>query len=115
MLTTSDTTPSATTMPAGIAGSVRSNTEQAVARPTRPADFTPDDVLTAHRGGKLSVSLRAPLANRRDLSMLYTPGVAEPCLAIQARPDRIMRVLSCSDNPSAWSRTEAKHCADCSA
>jgi malate dehydrogenase (oxaloacetate-decarboxylating) len=76
MLTTSDTTPSATTMPAGIAGSVRSNTEQALARPPRPTDFTPDDVLTAHRGGKLSVSLRAPLANRRDLSMLYTPGVA---------------------------------------
>ena len=33
-------------------------------------------MLAAHRGGKLSVSLRAPLADRRDLSMLYTPGVA---------------------------------------
>ncbi|MET0967227.1 MAG: NADP-dependent malic enzyme [Nakamurella sp.] len=44
--------------------------------PPRPADFTLDDVLAAHRGGKLSVELRAPLTNRRDLSMLYTPGVA---------------------------------------
>ena len=72
MLTTSDTSASATTMPAGPAGEAAT----AAVRPPRPADFTPDDVLTAHRGGKLSVSLRAPLANRRDLSMLYTPGVA---------------------------------------
>ena len=76
MLTTSDTTACATTMPAGGAMSVPSDAEKVVIRPTRPADFTPDDVLAAHRGGKLSVSLRAPLANRRDLSMLYTPGVA---------------------------------------
>ena len=44
--------------------------------PPRPADFTLEDVLAAHRGGKLSVELRAPLVGRRDLSMLYTPGVA---------------------------------------
>jgi malate dehydrogenase (oxaloacetate-decarboxylating) len=46
------------------------------ATPTRPAGFTPEDVLAAHRGGKLSIGLRAPLRDRRDLSMLYTPGVA---------------------------------------
>ncbi len=28
-----------------------------------------------------------PTQNQRDLSLAYTPGVAEPCLAIQARPE----------------------------
>ena len=42
----------------------------------RVPGFTTDDVLDAHRGGKLSIELRAPLADRRDLSMMYTPGVA---------------------------------------
>ena len=42
----------------------------------RVAGFTTDDVLDAHRGGKLSIELRAPLLDRRDLSMMYTPGVA---------------------------------------
>ena len=52
------------------------STPSAEAAPARPAEFTPDDVLAAHTGGKLTIELRAPLANRRDLSMLYTPGVA---------------------------------------
>ncbi|WP_420120134.1 NAD(P)-dependent malic enzyme [Nakamurella sp.] len=38
--------------------------------------FTEQDVLDAHRGGKLSVELRSPLVDKRDLSMMYTPGVA---------------------------------------
>ncbi len=50
------------------------------------AGFTTDDVFAAHLGGKLSVSLRAPLVDARDLSMLYTPGVAEVCRAIAADP-----------------------------
>ncbi len=33
--------------------------------------------------GKIEVISRAPVANKRDLSLAYTPGVAEPCLAIQ--------------------------------
>ncbi len=49
-------------------------------------DFTGDDVLAAHRGGKLSVGLRAPLVDRRDLSMLYTPGVADVSRLIAAEP-----------------------------
>ncbi|MFN8200367.1 MAG: NADP-dependent malic enzyme [Nakamurella multipartita] len=42
----------------------------------RPGGFTADDVLDAHRGGKLSIELRSPLVDKRDLSMMYTPGVA---------------------------------------
>ena len=34
--------------------------------------------------GKIEVVSRAPINSREDLSLAYTPGVAEPCLAIQA-------------------------------
>lgn len=38
--------------------------------------------------GKIEVVSRAPIATREDLALAYTPGVAEPCLAIQADPDK---------------------------
>ncbi len=36
--------------------------------------------------GKISVSPTKPLSNQRDLSLAYSPGVAYPCLDIQADP-----------------------------
>ena len=36
--------------------------------------------------GKIEVISRAPVTNREELSVAYTPGVAEPCLAIQKDP-----------------------------
>jgi len=33
--------------------------------------------------GKIEVTSRVPVADRHDLSLAYTPGVAEPCLEIQ--------------------------------
>ena len=36
--------------------------------------------------GKISVHPTKPLSNQRDLSLAYSPGVAYPCLAIQADP-----------------------------
>ena len=33
--------------------------------------------------GKIEVICRAPLETRDDLSLAYTPGVAQPCLEIQ--------------------------------
>jgi len=39
------------------------------------------------RPGKLEVVPTKPLLTQRDLSMAYTPGVAEPCRAIHRRPD----------------------------
>ena len=33
--------------------------------------------------GKIEVTLRAPLETADDLSLAYTPGVAQPCLEIQ--------------------------------
>lgn len=37
--------------------------------------------------GKIEITTRVPLQTREDLSLAYTPGVAAPCLAIQADPD----------------------------
>ncbi len=38
----------------------------------------------AEWNGKIEVTARIPVNTRDDLSLAYTPGVAEPCLAIQA-------------------------------
>lgn len=37
-------------------------------------------------GGKLEITPRAAVKDRESLSLAYTPGVAEPCLAIHADP-----------------------------
>ena len=39
------------------------------------------------RPGKIAVVPTKPLTNQRDLSLAYSPGVAEPCLAIKDDPD----------------------------
>lgn len=36
--------------------------------------------------GKLEVTSRVPVRTSEDLSLAYTPGVAEPCLAIREDP-----------------------------
>jgi malate dehydrogenase (oxaloacetate-decarboxylating) len=33
--------------------------------------------------GKIEVVSRVPVATKEDLSLAYTPGVAQPCLEIQ--------------------------------
>ncbi|MDR2755090.1 MAG: NADP-dependent malic enzyme [Planctomycetaceae bacterium] len=38
--------------------------------------------------GKIEIVCRVPLDNRDDLSLAYTPGVAEPCLVIQKELDK---------------------------
>ena len=39
-------------------------------------------------GGKIEVISRAPITNSEELSLAYTPGVAEPCLEIQKDYDK---------------------------
>lgn len=39
-------------------------------------------------GGKIEVVTNIPLDTREDLSLAYTPGVARPCLEIQAHPEK---------------------------
>ena len=41
--------------------------------------------------GKLAVHSKVPMANREDLSLAYTPGVAEPCRKIAANPDDVYK------------------------
>lgn len=48
------------------------------------------DALDYHkqgRFGKIEVVSTKPCATQRDLSLAYTPGVAEPCLEIEKNPD----------------------------
>ncbi len=46
-----------------------------------------DPAFLLHRGGKIELGITAPLRNREDLSLAYTPGVARVCLAIAAEPE----------------------------
>ncbi len=45
--------------------------------------------LHANLQGKLAVQSKVPLVDRRDLSLAYTPGVAEVCLEIAKNPERV--------------------------
>jgi malate dehydrogenase (oxaloacetate-decarboxylating) len=38
--------------------------------------------------GKLDIVPKMPVASKHDLSLAYTPGVAEPCLEIQRHPEK---------------------------
>ncbi|MBQ8162668.1 MAG: NADP-dependent malic enzyme [Clostridia bacterium] len=38
--------------------------------------------------GKIEVISRVPVTNKEELSLAYTPGVAQPCLEIQKDPDK---------------------------
>jgi malate dehydrogenase (oxaloacetate-decarboxylating) len=48
-----------------------------------------EDALKLHKDnqGKLAVASKVPLTTREDLSLAYTPGVAEPCKDIKADKD----------------------------
>jgi malate dehydrogenase (oxaloacetate-decarboxylating)(NADP+) len=53
--------------------------------------------LEYHRNpskGKISVTPTKPLSNQRDLSLAYSPGVAYPCLDIQADPSKAAEYTS---------------------
>src|SRR5919109_1970012 len=53
-----------------------------------------EDALRYHahgRPGKVAVVPTKPLTNQRDLSLAYSPGVAEPCLEIEKNPEEAYR------------------------
>ncbi len=57
---------------------------------TASARITAEEALALHssgRPGKLETRITKPLTTARDLSLAYSPGVAEPCLRIAANPD----------------------------
>ncbi len=49
------------------------------------------DYHSEGRPGKIAVVPTKPVGTQRDLSLAYTPGVAEPCRAIAANPDDVFR------------------------
>jgi malate dehydrogenase (oxaloacetate-decarboxylating) len=49
--------------------------------------LTEAEIFDAHQGGKLSITSTVPLSNKRDLSIAYTPGVAEVSRAIHKQPE----------------------------
>jgi malate dehydrogenase (oxaloacetate-decarboxylating)(NADP+) len=56
-----------------------------------------EDALEYHaspRPGKIAVVPTKRLTNQRDLSLAYSPGVAEPCLEIKRNPDDAYRYTS---------------------
>ena len=49
------------------------------------------DYHSSPRPGKIAVVPTKPLTNQRDLSLAYSPGVAEPCLEIEKDPEEAYR------------------------
>src|SRR3979490_3202429 len=49
------------------------------------------DYPSQGRPGKIQVTPTKPFKDQRDLSLAYTPGVAEPCLEIAKNPDDAYR------------------------
>ena len=70
------------------------------------------------RAGKLEVRPTKPLANPRDLSLAYSPGVAEACMAIKTMPltlpaiDRARNLVAVVSNGTAvaWARQHRPAC-----
>ena len=57
---------------------------------TRTARISAEEALAMHasgRPGKLETRITKPLTTARDLSLAYSPGVAEPCLHIARDAD----------------------------
>ena len=44
------------------------------------------------RPGKIEITPTKPCRTQRDLSLAYTPGVADPCLEIQDEPPRCLQI-----------------------
>ena len=52
-----------------------------------------EEALKLHEDnkGKISIESKVPVNNAKDLSLAYTPGVAEPCLEIKANADDVYK------------------------
>jgi len=56
--------------------------------------YTTDEVLEYHRdnfggGGKFEIMSKVPVRDAKDLTLAYTPGVADVCRAIERDPDKV--------------------------
>ena len=48
-------------------------------------------------GGKLEITLKAKIKNKNDLSTVYSPGVAGPCLEIQKNVEKLGKHIKAYD------------------
>ncbi len=56
--------------------------------------FTREDVLSYHSDyppGKIALKITKPCTTQRELSLAYTPGVAEPCREIEKNPNDALK------------------------
>jgi len=63
----------------------------------KPANELEEGALFYHtnpKPGKLEISATKPLGNQRDLALAYSPGVAAPCLHIEADPEMASQYTS---------------------
>ena len=56
--------------------------------------ITKEMALEYHLGGKIGLQLLTPLRNEIDLSLAYTPGVADACRAIEENPESAYQYTS---------------------
>jgi malic enzyme len=63
-------------------------TDQFARSPSSPFGLEPQETLAYRKRfrGMIGVASKVPLKDRSVLSLLYTPGVAAPCLAIAKEP-----------------------------
>lgn len=67
-----------------------------MASEARHADSPGAESVRCHRryGGKMQTMPKCPIRNASDFSLWYTPGVAEPCRAIQATPEAVYELTN---------------------
>jgi malate dehydrogenase (oxaloacetate-decarboxylating)(NADP+) len=69
-----------------------------MAKKISPAEMALRDAAREYHStptqGKISVNPTKPLSNQRDLSLAYSPGVAYPCLDIEADPTLVTKYTS---------------------
>ncbi|MFH9969306.1 NADP-dependent malic enzyme [Streptomyces mirabilis] len=64
-------------------------TESATSTQTATPRRRAEPVFALHHGGKMAITPTVPLRGPEDLSLAYTPGVAEVCTAIAGQPDLV--------------------------
>jgi malate dehydrogenase (oxaloacetate-decarboxylating) len=88
-----ESTPTQTVRDITVSASSVEHEEQIAAAVRAVPDVTlinvSDRTFLLHIGGKIEVTSKHPIANRADLSMAYTPGVARVCMAIHDDPDKV--------------------------
>lgn len=53
-----------------------------------------EEALKAHIGGKFETCLKKKIETKNDLSLVYTPGVAEPCKVIEKNKEDVYKYTS---------------------